>query len=312
MQSLRKIAALLVAALPLVACGAVSAPVASPTTTATFPLTVTDDAGRNVTFTATPKRIISLSGAHTETLFALGVSDRLIAVDPFSDYPVDAKAKPQIGFSQLKPNVEQIVSLNPDLVVTHVEKIDFLQQMEARGIKALKLEPKDFDGIWKDMQILGKVTGRPEKADQVVKDLQQRVEKVGAKVKNAKRSRVYYELDATDPAKPFTVGPGSFIHDMITTGGGTNIAAGIGRPFGQISTEEVVRQDPEVILLADVNVPLNPVKPGDIGKRPGWSGITAVRLQAIRAIDAPASSPGPRIADALEAIARAIHPELFS
>jgi len=310
MNRLRRLAAAMLLALPLAACGA--APAIAPSATATFPLTVTDDVGRSVTFTAPASRIISLNNAHTETLFAIGASDRLIAVDPFSDYPAEAKAKTQIGFGGFKPNLEQIVSLSPDLVVTMVEKADFLQQMDARGIKALKLEPKDFDGIWNDMRILGKVTAREEKAETAVRALQQRLDRVRERVKAAKRPRVYYELDATDPAKPFTVGPGSFIDALIQAAGGTNIAAAIGKPFPQISTEEVVRGDPEVILLADANVPVNPVKPADVGRRPGWSGITAVRQQAVRPIDAPASRPGPRIVDALEAIARAIHPELFA
>ncbi len=311
MKSLRGFALALLAGVLLSACGGASAPVASRTATSTFPLTITDDAGRNVTFAGPATRVISLSGAHTETLFALEAQARLIAVDPFSDYPAEAKTKTQIGFAQFKPNLEQIVSLTPDLVVTHVEKVDFLQQLEARGIKALKLDPKDFDGIWRDMQILGQVIGKAEQAEQVVRGLQRRVENVRARTQNAKRPRVYYELDATDPSKPFTVGPGSFIDAMIQTAGGTNIASSTGKAFPQISSEEVVRQDPEIILLADANVPVNPVKPEDVGRRPGWSGITAVRQQAIRAIDAPASRPGPRIVDALEAIARAIHPELF-
>jgi iron complex transport system substrate-binding protein len=311
MKSLRRWAAPLLAAVLLAACGVGASP--SPaSTTATFPLTVTDDLGRAVTLSSAPARIVSLSGAHTETLFALGVADRVVAVDPYSDYPADAKSKPKIGFSQLKPNVEQIVSLNPDLVVTHVEKQDFLQQMEARNIKTLKLEPKDFDGIWKDMKILGQVTGREARAEELVRGLQQRLRKVADTVKSAKRPRVYYELDATDPGKPFTVGPGSFVDAIIVAAGGANIGSGLKKAFDQISTEEVVRQDPEIILLADANVPYNPVKPEDVGKRPGWSALAAVRQQKVRPIDGSiASRPGPRIVDAVENVAREIHPELF-
>jgi len=312
MKALCRIAAALAAGLVLAACGVAASPTPSAPARAAFPVTVTDDAGRSVTFPAPPSRIISLSGAHTETLFAVGAADRIVAVDPYSDQPAEAKAKPQVKFSQLKPNLEQIVSLAPELVVSHVEHLNVLQQMEARGIKTLKLEPKDFDGIWRDMKILGRVTGRQAEAESLVRKLQQRVDRVGSKAKNASRPRVYYELDATDPTKPFTAGPGSFIDAMIRTGGGTNIAAGLQKPFDKISSEEVVRQDPEIILLADANVPYNPVKPEDVGKRPGWSGIAAVKRNAIRPIDGSiASRPGPRIVDALENIARAIHPELF-
>lgn len=309
MNVLRRLAAVLPLAFLLAACGAPTA--APPAATAAFPLTITDDVGRTVTLTAPAARIISLNNAHTETLFAIGAQDRVLAVDPFSDYPSAAKAKTQIGFAQFKPNLEQIVSLGPDLVITMVEKTDFLQQMDARGIKALKLEPKDFDGIYRDIRILGQVTGSTEKSEQVVRAMQDRVKNVSDKVKDAKRPRVFYELDATDPAKPFTVGPGSFIDALIQAAGGANIAASTGKPFPQINSEEVVRQDPEVILLGDASVPGNPVRPADVGRRPGWSAITAVKQQAVRPIDAPTSRPGPRIVDALEAIARAIHPELF-
>jgi ABC-type Fe3+-hydroxamate transport system substrate-binding protein len=96
---------------------------------ATFPVTVTDDAGRKVTFSAAPQRIISLSPGHTETLYALGAGDRVIVTDQYSDFPAENQAKAKLN-TYPKPNVEELVSLKPDLIVVLVEGDDFIQQMD--------------------------------------------------------------------------------------------------------------------------------------------------------------------------------------
>jgi len=120
---------------------------------------------------------------------------------------------------------------------------------------------------------------------------------------------VFFELDATDPSKPYTPGPGSFIDALIGLAGGSNIGASAQMQWAQLSTEEIIAQDPEIIILGDVNygVTIEMVK-----DRPGWSVITAVKNGAIYPIDdILISRPGPRIIDGLEALVRIIHPELF-
>ncbi|MBI4301988.1 MAG: ABC transporter substrate-binding protein [Chloroflexi bacterium] len=276
-----------------------------------FPLTFNDDAGRTVTIAKPATKIISISPAHTETLFALGVAAKVIAVDPFSDYPPEAKSKTQIG-GGMKPNIEQIVSLQPDLVVSQVEGQDFFDQLQARGITVIKLSPADMEGIYKTIELLGRLSGAESEAKKLTNDMKKRVDAVVAKTKGTAKPRVFYELDATDPTKPYTPGPGSFIDALITLAGGQNIAAAAKSAWTQFSTEEIIAKDPEIIVLGDALVPFNPQSAATVSKRSGWSMIMGVKKNAIYPIDDNLMSrPGPRIVAGLESLAKIIHPELF-
>ena len=139
------------------------------------------------------------------------------------------------------------------------------------------------------------------------------MEAVQAKVRLAPRVPVYYELDGTNPSSPYTAGPGSFIHDLLTLAGAANVAAAAAGPFPRISAEEIIRANPELII-----VPIGGFSPPDVAdpqrfaQRPGWEAIEAVRRRAIRGVDADlVSRPGPRLVDGLKALARTIHPEVF-
>ncbi len=276
-----------------------------------FPVTVTDDSGRTITFEEPPQRIISLSPGHTETLFALGVGDRVVARDRWSDFPEEALSVPALETFP-RPNVEALLAFQPDLIVVLVEQDDFIQQMEASGVKVLKLFPKDFEGTVETIRTLGRVTGAVESAEAIAADMRQRAEAVVSKVQDAPRPRVFYELDASDPARPWAAGPAGFYGSLIELAGGANIFADLGTTAAQVSTEQVVARDPEVILLGDTTVPLNPQTPEMVKERPGWEGITAVRQDAILPVKADLlARPGPRLVDGLEMLAKLLHPELF-
>nr|MDA8218748.1 ABC transporter substrate-binding protein [Dehalococcoidales bacterium] len=139
--------------------------------------------------------------------------------------------------------------------------------------------------------------------------LRQRVQAVVAKTKSAAKPRVFYELDATEPSKPFTPGPGSFIDSLIAQAGGINVAADAKMPWAQLSSEEIVKKDPEIVVLGDskYGVTVEQVK-----QRAGWGAVTALQKDAVYPIDDDLiSRPGPRVVDGLEALAKLIHPELF-
>jgi iron complex transport system substrate-binding protein len=140
--------------------------------------------------------------------------------------------------------------------------------------------------------------------------MQAQFDAIKAKVAAATtKPRVFWELDATDPAKPYSVGPGNFVHDLINLAGGTNIFAQAESPFPQVSAEQVVAADPEVIILSDAAYGITIES---VGQRPGWQAITAVKQQRVEPIDDNlVSRPGPRIVEGLEATAKIIHPELF-
>jgi iron complex transport system substrate-binding protein len=126
----------------------------------------------------------------------------------------------------------------------------------------------------------------------------------------AQKPKVFYELDATDPAKPWTAGPGTFIDLLIGLAGGQNIGASLSGDWAQISQEALIVQNPDIILLGDALY--GGITPESVAARPGWSGISAVSAKRVLTInDDLVSRPGPRMIDGLEALAKSIHPELF-
>ncbi len=312
---MRRIYAVLILALPLVlgsACGGSTPPLSqSPSAWPTYPVTVTDDAGRTLTFAAPPQRIVSFTPGHTETLYALGVGDSMIVTDKFSDFPPENQPKAKLT-TYPKPNLEELVSLKPDLLLVLTEGDEFLRQMDERAIPTLKLFPKTFEATLADIELIGRVVGASAHARAITSDMRARAEAVRAKTKNASPVRVLYELDGSDPTKPFAAGPSGFFGDLVPLAGGANVFGDLPRPSGQVSTEQVVSRDPEVIVLGDSDLPYAPQSPETVRARPGWSQITAVKTGRVYALShALLERPGPRLIDGLERLVRLIHPELF-
>ena len=285
----------------------------SATPGAGFPLTVTDDAGISTTFSAPPRRIVSLSPGLTEITFALGHGDQLVAVDTFSDFPDAAKAlQPRLN-TYPSPSVESIVDLQPDLVLSLAEKDDDLAQIRAQGIPVLKLFPRDFDAAVGAIQTLGQVYGSPDAGNAIASDMLSRRDAVAAAVAGAPRPRVYEELDASDPDKPFAAGPNGFYGQLIDLAGGTNIFDDLPGDNGQVGAETIVARDPEVIILTDTDLPFNPQTPATVAARPGWSSISAVNTGAIYPVPGDLySTPGPRLVQGLEQLAKILHPDRFA
>ena len=274
-------------------------------------VSVVDDAGRAVEVIGNPQRIVSLAPSNTEILFALGLGDKVVGVTDFCDYPEEAQAIEKVG--GIEPNLERIVALAPDLVLAiggSPAQVEKATDMEKLGLTVLVLEPGDIESIMANIELVGKATGVEKEANQLAAQMRKRFDDITTKATGAgSRPSVFFELDATDPSKPYTPGPDSFIDALIGLAGGSNIAAGAKMQWAQLSTEEIIAQNPEVIVLGDVNYGVTAEM---VKERPGWSVITAVKNGAIYPIDdILVSRPGPRIIDGLEALARIIHPELF-
>ena len=278
-----------------------------------FPLTLTDDTGATATFSAPPQRIISLSPGLTEITFALGHGDQLVAVDTYSTYPPEAKEIQPRLTTYPNPSLEAIVGLKPDLVLSLADREEDLALIRAQGIPVLKLLPKDFDAAVRTIQNLGRVYGSPDAGDAVAADMLHRRDAVVSALAGAARPRVYEELDASEPDKPFVAGPNGFYGELIDLAGGTNVFADLPGDFGQVGAETIVQRDPEVIILTDADLPFNPQTPEMVAARPGWDTITAVQQGAIYAVPAELySTPGPRLIDGLEHLARLLHPDRFA
>jgi len=272
-----------------------------------YPLTITDDAGRAVIVARRPQRIVSLAPSNTELLFALGLADRVVGVDKYSNYPPEAARKPQIS-DYSSTNLEQVLATEPDLILAAgITSRDVIASFEGRGLAVVVLNPPTLDGVFGDISLLGQVADVNGDAAKVRGDLESRLATLTARLATAStKPRVFFELDAT---QFFTVGPKSFIDDLITRAGGANIAAAATTAYPKLSAEQIIAKDPEVIVLSDEGFGATVAS---VGTRPGWAGISAVKGGRVVAIDPDLTNrPGPRVLDALEQLARAIHPELF-
>ena len=276
-----------------------------------FPLTLTDDSGRRVTLPAPPRRIISLSPGHTETLFALGAGDRVVAVDTYSDYPPEVTRRTRLK-TWPRPPVEQVVALKPDLVLVLTEGEGFTRQMDALKIPTLYLFPKDYARALDEISLLGRVLGEETAAARITGNMRKRAEAVRKRLAGAPQVRVMYEMDATDPARPYVAGGEGFYSELMRMAGGENVFSDLKVTSGAVSAEAVIARDPEVILMGDTRSPQQPQSPELLARRPGWSAIRAVRTRRVYSVDSDRiTRPGPRLVDGLEEFARRLHPDRF-
>jgi iron complex transport system substrate-binding protein len=292
----------------LPACGAATQVLPAPSIAPTaYPLTVTDDRGKQVTFAAPVARIVSVAPSSTEIVFALGAGDRLVAVDDFSDFPAEAKTLPKVGGFRTSP--EKILSFQPDLVLA-ITTGNLAPALEAQGQRVVIFDPADIDGVYKNIELLGKILDREAAARDIIQRMRARIGAVAERAKiAASRPRVLHEIDASDPTKIYVAGPGNFIDAMIGIAGGTNVAGSAQTKFPQLSVEEIIRSNPEVIVLSDATFGASP---DVVSARPGWSAIDAVRTSRVYPINPDiVSRPGPRLAEGVETYAKLLHPELF-
>lgn len=295
----------LLAALTLAACAS-----AGPSKDAAG-ITLTDGLGREVKLESAAQRVVSLAPSNTEILFALGAGDKVVGRDEVSDYPEAAKSLPTVGgwsgFS-----TEAIVALKPDLVLaSELNTPELVSQLEGLGLTVYYLSnPKSFEDLYKNIEIVASLTGRdPTK---LTDSLKARVAAVDEKIMPLSYApAVFYEVDATDPSKPYTSGPGTFIDLLIRRAGGMNVVglAGITDPYPQISLEQLVIAPPDIIILGDS---MWGTTPESVASRPGWDTLKAVVDGKVFPFDDNlVSRPGPRLVDGLEALAKLLHPEVF-
>jgi iron complex transport system substrate-binding protein len=235
-------------------------------------------------------------------------------VDFYTNYPADMATKPKITDGQtFNLNVEAIVALKPDLVLGYGDyfKSDE-QKLLAAKISVVDLPVATLESALTEIRLVGQLTHADQKAQQVVTGLQQRIDAVKHKVAGKPTVSVYME-DGTYNGQFATFGKGSFGDELIQDAGGANIFGSDGDSGGypNVSAESIISANPQVIVL--VEGVQNGGDPAAIAARPGWSAIAAVQQQHVYALDSDIfSRPGPRLVDALEQLAKVLHPELFS
>jgi iron complex transport system substrate-binding protein len=293
----------LLPALFLAGCG--------PASTLTGKTTLTDDLGRTVVLNGTAQQIVSMAPSVTEILFAVGAGGQVIGRDQFSDYPAEAANVTDIGSTYEALNTELIVSLKPDLILaTEINIPEQVKTLEDLGLTVYYLKnPTTIEEMYGEMELVAQLTGHKAESAAAIELLKKRVAAVDEKIMPlSSRISVFYEVDGTDPAKPFTAGKGTFITLLIDRAGGHNIASDIDG-YPQLSLEQVVSADPTFIILGDSKWGTTPES---IAQRPGWGNLFAVKNgQVVPFNDDLISRPGPRLVDGLEAMAKLLRPELF-
>ncbi len=274
----------------------------------TFPITVTDDEGTEVSIEAMPERIVSLAPSTTETIFALGAGDRLVGGTDYDDHPAEAADLTDVA-TYTGVIMEQVVALEPDLVLAagnFFTPPDDIAKMRELGYTVAVLYAPDVDTVMSDIELIGTVIGASDEALAMTAELTAQMDAIAEEAAAVGTTpTVFYELGAEPEI--YAPAPDSFLADMIVRAGGAPITTG-DPALWSIPLEELVVADPEVIVLGDANYG---TCPDAVAARAGWEGMTAVVNGDVRPVDdVPITRPGPRLAQGLASLARAIHPEL--
>jgi iron complex transport system substrate-binding protein len=268
---------------------------------------VTDQTGRRVLVDTPVRRIVSLVPSVSEILFALGAEDRLAGVTDFCDYPAAARRKPSVG-GMLAPSLETLVTLKPDLVVatTSGNREETFQQIERLGIPVYLVDPATVADVLDLITRLGALTGHEAAASRLAASLDARTKAIVARVAGRPRPRVLYVL-WPDPL--IVPGRGALVSELIALAGGESVTADAPFPYPRYSLEAAIARAPEVIVLASHGPRQGPMARE---KWVGFAALPAIKAGRLYTVDGSLLHRyGPRVVDALERLARLIHPEAF-
>jgi iron complex transport system substrate-binding protein len=297
----------------IISTEAAQAMLAAQSTQTSYPLTLFDGLGREVTLAAKPQRIISLLPSNTEVLFALGVGDRVVGVTTYDNYPPEALEKTQIGGLTVETiSIETILSLEPDLILAHDEnQLETINTLTDNGLTVFALNTVGIADVYRSLDWVGQLTDTQAEAETLKRQIQADIAAVNAKIEQVSaddRPTVFYEV-WDDPL--MSAGPNTFIGQLISLGGGSSVFSDLPDDYPLISPEVLLARNPSVILGPEQHI--DPFTVETVAARPGWGEIAAVQNGRVYPLDADIiSRPGPRLGQALQLIAAALYPDLFS
>lgn len=289
-----------------------SATTPAATQAAAFPVTITDDEGTSVDVAAEPQKIVSLTPAVTETLFALGVGERVIATDDGSDYPEAAVALPHVATFE-SVDVEKVVALEPDLIVAGglgFTPSATITQLRSLDLPVIVVYADSVEGVLEDIELLGTATGSTAAAQTLTDGMRSDMAAVSdAVAAGGARPRVYYEVGYDDVTGAiYAPADDSFVAEMVSLAGADAITTGDPASY-EIPLEKLIDRDPEIIVLG--TNPFYSPTPASVKARAGWNAMTAVRNGDVRPVrDIEVTRPGPRLPIGLRNLAAAIWPDV--
>jgi iron complex transport system substrate-binding protein len=265
-----------------------------------------DDTGRKIYMAKSPARIISLAPSLTELLFAMGAGSQVAGVTQFCDFPPEASRKPKVGYAH--PSVEVLVGLQPDLILAPREflKPDLIAALDNLKIPMFIVADHTVEDIFSHIQTIGRMVEHQTEAAALAMDLRKQIAAIKELAQGEPPVRVLYVLNS----QPLiTVGPGSFIDQLIGLAGGINVAAKSGMPYPRLSMETVLLEDPEVLIFPVGQA--EGISESEQQSWQQWSGLSAIKQGRVHQIPANLlNRPGPRIGQGLERLAAMLHPSL--
>jgi iron complex transport system substrate-binding protein len=269
---------------------------------------VTDGYGRAVRIPLNPSRIVSLAPSLTETLYALGVEDRLVGDTDYCDYPPDAQKKPKVG-GVINPNLEQIAALHPDLVLLSKEgnMLDTVRALDTLGIPTYATDAHTIDQIISSVQKLADVLNAGSAGRALTDDLQLRLQTLQAKLNGVPPKRVLFIVW---PEPLMSVGKGTFVADALRRAGAASIVDS-NQDWPQVNFEEVARLQPDYLVFAAAHTGAAGNDFESVANRPGWQILDAVRQRRYAVVSEAIIRPAPRIVSVIEDLAHQLHPEAF-
>lgn len=282
-------------------------------TSQSFPLTITDAVGEEVVIEEKPEKLVSLIPSNTEIVFELGLGEELVGVTDNDTYPAEVADIEKVGGMEF--NVEKIISLDPDVVLAHASSAhnstDGLQQLRDSGIDVVVVnDAANFDDVYESIDMIGEVTGETEAATELVSSMKDKMDDIkekATKIAEADKKSVYIEVSG-EPSI-FTTGTNTFMEEMLDTINAENIITDEG--WIQVDPEAIIAANPDVVITTYGSY--SEVNPADaVIAREGWGEITAVKEKQIVDVDSDTvTRSGPRLVEGVEAIAKAVYPDVF-
>ncbi len=267
-----------------------------------YPIKIQDKLQKNITINEKPEKIVSLSPSNSRTLIALDLEDKIAGVTTYA--PAELSNKTKIGgFKSV--NVEKVIEVGPDVVfaVPGVQK-EKIKKLEQANVKVVTLSARNIEGIYENLEIIGKITDNQDKAKTAITEMKDKIGSIQEKLSNTKKKKAFFILWYPT----MTVGSNTFIDDILQKSGLKNIAGDTEKEFPIYSEEKLIQKDPEVIIYsAHSNTTIQKIK-----NREKWENIEAVQQENIYKIqDKLINQPSPDAVKAIEKISKKVYPNLF-
>jgi iron complex transport system substrate-binding protein len=269
---------------------------------------VTDEAGRRVAIPAEVKRIVTLAPNLTETIYALGLDDRLAGDTDYCDSPPAARSKPHVG-SLVNPSIEAIVALHPDLVLatTSINRGETVDALARLGIPVYTNNSRTVREMLNSIARLANLIGAAARGEALVTQLRARLDRLRARFADRRLSHVLFVV-WEDPL--ITIGQNTFIADALRWAGAESVVLSK-QNWPHLSFEEVVRLQPDYIIFTENHAGSGPTDLAELRSRPVWKGLEAVQMGHVISLSEEIARPSPGLVDAIEQLAHELHPELF-